>query len=112
MKQGKLKLKKAPRLYLKKRLGAFFKKSYRFATKKPVSLTIGKNKDSFFNKHRSPIPKYFKESVAELKKVTWPDRRKTLSLTLAVVVFVSVFTLIIAAADFGLNKAAERIFLK
>jgi preprotein translocase subunit SecE len=60
---------------------------------------------------RPRIPKYFKESITELKKVTWPGRKEALKLTLAVFIFSAFFALIIVIADFGFQKLAERLFL-
>jgi preprotein translocase subunit SecE len=60
---------------------------------------------------RPRIPKYFKESITELKKVTWPGRKEAWKLTLAVFIFSAFFALIIVIADFGFQKLAERLFL-
>ncbi len=57
-------------------------------------------------------PKYFRESWAELKKVTWPNRQETWRLTWAVFIFSAFFALFTSLADFGLTKAVERIILK
>jgi preprotein translocase subunit SecE len=58
-----------------------------------------------------PLPQYVRDSVNELKKVTWPSRSETWKLTLAVFIFSAVFTLIIVIADFGFEALAERLFL-
>jgi len=56
-------------------------------------------------------PRYFRESFAELKKVTWPTRRESWRLTIAVFVFSVVFAAVIVAADIGYKQLAERLFL-
>jgi len=54
-------------------------------------------------------PKYFRDSYAELKKVTWPSRKETWRLFLAIVVFSVVLAALIAVVDFGFEKLIERV---
>jgi len=56
--------------------------------------------------------RYFRESWKELRNVTWPNRRETLKLTLAVFVFAIGFGLIISVVDFGLDKLFKELLLK
>lgn len=53
--------------------------------------------------------RYFRESWHELRKVTWPTRRETYKLTLAVFVFAVSFGLLIALVDFGLDKVFKQL---
>lgn len=55
---------------------------------------------------------YFKDAWKELKLVTWPSRRETRQLTLAVFAFAFVFGLIITIVDYGLDKIFKRIILQ
>jgi preprotein translocase SecE subunit len=57
------------------------------------------------------IPRYFKESWQEISKVSWPNRRETTRLTIAVFVFAVVFTTIVAILDFGLDKLFREIII-
>jgi len=61
---------------------------------------------------RIVVPKYFRESWRELKEVSWPDRRQTVKLTFAVVVFATVFCVAIAIVDYGLDKLFRQDMLK
>lgn len=54
---------------------------------------------------------YVVGSWQELRKVTWPDRKQTLKLTLAVFIFAFVFGAIIAVTDYGLDKLFRKILL-
>jgi preprotein translocase SecE subunit len=54
---------------------------------------------------------YLRSSWKELRKVTWPDRRATVKLTVAVFIFAIVFGTIIAVADYGLDKLFHKILL-
>lgn len=82
-------------------------------TKKEYHLPLPGNKpDKFLGKKRSFIPRYFKESWQELKLVTWPDRRTTIRLTIAVLIFAVVFGLAIAIVDFGLDKIFRKLILE
>lgn len=60
---------------------------------------------------RHIIPRYFRRSVGELRQVTWPDRKQSRQLTLAVVMFATVFGIVVAILDYGLDKAFKKVFL-
>lgn len=65
----------------------------------------------FLTKNRRVTPRYFRESWAELKQVTWPNRKETTSLTLAVVAFALVFSVMIGIIDYGLDKIFKTLLL-
>lgn len=69
--------------------------------------TVGR----FLNKKRRFVPKYFRESWAELRQVTWPDRKTTVRLTIAVFIFAIAFALMIAVVDYGLDKIFRKVIL-
>lgn len=54
---------------------------------------------------------YFASSWRELKQVTWPNRKETFKLTVAVFIFALVFGLAVAVVDYGLDKIFRRILL-
>jgi preprotein translocase SecE subunit len=56
--------------------------------------------------------KFFRSAWQELKGVTWPDRKQTTQLTIAVFVFALVFGLIVTIADLGLDKLFKKVLLK
>jgi preprotein translocase SecE subunit len=58
------------------------------------------------------LPKYFRESWREVRQVTWPTRKETINLTVAVFVFSVIFTTIVAILDFGLDKLFREIIIK
>lgn len=58
------------------------------------------------------IPKYFRQSWMELRQVSWPDRRQTVKLTFAVIMFATVFGVVLAIIDFGLDKLFKSLLLK
>jgi len=55
---------------------------------------------------------YFRDSWKEVKQVTWPGRKETTQLTLAVFVFAISFGLLIAVVDFGLDKLFKEVLLR
>lgn len=57
-------------------------------------------------------PAYFRNSWKELRQVTWPNRRESWQLTTAVIVFATVFGVLIAVVDFGLDKLFKQVLLK
>jgi preprotein translocase subunit SecE len=56
-------------------------------------------------------PRYFRNSVQELKLVTWPNWKQSRRLTWAVLVFAIVFGVIVALVDFVLDKVFRKILL-
>lgn len=48
---------------------------------------------------------YFKESKEELSKVTWPTRKQTIEMTIAVIVVVLIVGFYLGAADYILSEA-------
>ena len=56
-------------------------------------------------------PTYFRESWKELRQVTWPTRRETWQLTLAVIIFSTIFGVIVAVVDYGLNKLFKQLLI-
>lgn len=57
-------------------------------------------------------PRYFKNAWQELKQVTWPTRRETWRLTLAVFIFAIIFGLLIAGVDWILDQIFKKVILK
>jgi len=58
------------------------------------------------------LPTYLRNSWKELRQVTWPGRKESWQLTLAVILFAVIFGLLIAVVDFGLDKAFKQVLLK
>jgi preprotein translocase subunit SecE len=56
------------------------------------------------------IGRFFREVVAELRKVIWPSRRELRNYTVVVVVFVAVMLTIVGLLDLGLAKAVLFVF--
>lgn len=65
----------------------------------------------FLTKSRKITPSYFRSSYKELKKVTWPNRKETWRLMVAVFIFATVFGLTITLVDFVLDKLFKQAFL-
>jgi preprotein translocase SecE subunit len=57
-------------------------------------------------------PRYFISSWKEVKQVTWPSRRETLRLTLAVFIFAAAFGVVVYFVDIGLDKLFKKVVLK
>ena len=58
------------------------------------------------------LPRYVRNSWRELRHVTWPNRRESLRLTSAVIIFATIFGILIAIVDFGLDKVFKKVILK
>lgn len=66
----------------------------------------------FMTKTRRFTPTYFINSWRELRQVTWPNRRTTWKLVMAVFIFAFFFGTIIALVDFGLDKVFKQLLLR
>ncbi|MDT0322921.1 preprotein translocase subunit SecE [Streptomyces sp. 8K308] len=53
---------------------------------------------------------FYRQVVAELRKVVWPSRRQLSTYTTAVIVFVIVVICILTVIDFGFSRAVEYVF--
>lgn len=81
--------------------------------KKEYYLPLPDNKAGrFLNKRRRLIPRFFIESFRELRQVQWPNKRTTLHLSTAVFLFAFFFGLLIALADYGLDKLFKALIIK
>lgn len=58
------------------------------------------------------VPRYVRNSFKELKLVTWPSFKESRRLTTAVIIFATVFGLLIAVTDYGLDKVFKKVILK
>ncbi len=58
------------------------------------------------------IPPYFRNSWKELKLVTWPNRKQTRQLTLAVIMFSVVLGTFVALLDLGFGKLFKQVIIK
>ena len=56
------------------------------------------------------IARFFREVVAELRKVIWPTRKELLTYTAVVVVFVTVVTALVAGLDYVFAKGVLWVF--
>ncbi|WP_457571360.1 preprotein translocase subunit SecE [Desulfovulcanus sp.] len=55
------------------------------------------------------IRDFFEEAKGELKKVTWPTRKETLTTSAAVLLLVLVVSLYLGLVDLGLAKIIEAL---
>ncbi|MDX2542651.1 preprotein translocase subunit SecE [Streptomyces sp. WI04-05B] len=53
---------------------------------------------------------FYRQIIAELRKVVWPTRNQLTTYTTVVIVFVIVMIGLVTVIDFGLNKAAKYVF--
>ncbi|ABK52067.1 preprotein translocase, SecE subunit [Acidothermus cellulolyticus 11B] len=53
---------------------------------------------------------WYRQIVAEMRKVIWPTRRELVTYTIVTVVFAVVMIAIVAGLDYGANWAVLKIF--
>lgn len=66
----------------------------------------------FLRPFRWLVPRYFVNSWREVRQVTWPNRRETWRLTLAVFIFAIVFGALVAGVDKVLDLLFKKVILK
>ncbi len=105
---GVSKSRKIPKIRVPKRIKSskkFFGKSYH--------LPLPDNRaGNILSKRVRIFPKYLKNSIAELRMVEWPNRKLTINLSFAVMIFAIVFGLYVSILDFGLDKIFKEVILK
>lgn len=57
---------------------------------------------------RNPF-KFFKEMGLELKKVTWPSRKDLITFSVAVLVFIGIFAVLVFGMDTGLSQGLKAL---
>jgi preprotein translocase subunit SecE len=53
---------------------------------------------------------FYRQIVAELRKVVWPTRNQLTTYTTVVIVFVVIMIALVTVIDYGLNHAAKYVF--
>ncbi|MEO8107756.1 MAG: preprotein translocase subunit SecE [Actinomycetes bacterium] len=53
---------------------------------------------------------FYRQVVAEMRKVVWPTRNELITYTIVVVVFVAAFAGLVLVFDIGVSKVVKAIF--
>ena len=59
---------------------------------------------------RTSLPTFYRQVVAELRKVVWPTQEQLITYFLVVMVFVLVMIAIVASLDLGFGKLVFWVF--
>ena len=59
---------------------------------------------------RTSLPTFYRQVVAELRKVVWPTQEQLVTYFIVVMVFVLIMMAIVAGLDLGLGKLAFWVF--
>ena len=65
---------------------------------------VAKEEKKAVQKQPNRIQRYFRETMGELRKVTWPTRQEATNLTIVVLIVISVMSIFLAVLDFIFNK--------
>ena len=60
---------------------------------------------------RHTLPKFVRDAFEELKNVTWPSLKQARQLTTAVLLFATIFAILVSTIDYGLDKIFKKVFL-
>lgn len=55
--------------------------------------------------------RFFGDTIAELKKVTWPTRQEAIRLTVTVLIVCIIIGAFLALADYGFSQLVEHVFM-
>ncbi|MFO7154341.1 MAG: preprotein translocase subunit SecE [Caldicoprobacter oshimai] len=58
---------------------------------------------------RKRIAKYFRDVISEVKKVSWPDRKELVNATIAAIVFIVIFAIVVGIVDLILGQLLKLI---
>jgi preprotein translocase subunit SecE len=61
-------------------------------------------------RNRTSPALFFRQSVAELRKVIWPTRRELITYTTVAMVFIIVMVVIVTSLDYGFTKLVIALF--
>lgn len=86
-------------------------KKVRVIGKKEYHMPLPSNKLGRILGKRVRFPKFLREAWAEIKLVSWPNRRDTMRLTMAVFIFSIIFGVFVGVLDFGLDKIFKNFIL-
>jgi preprotein translocase subunit SecE len=76
--------------------------------KKKKELTM-EGQPSGMSEKLGQVREFFEQAQVELKKVTWPTRKETLTTSTAVVILVVIMSLFLGLVDIGLARIIEAI---
>ncbi|MDD6735922.1 MAG: preprotein translocase subunit SecE [Clostridiales bacterium] len=68
---------------------------------------MAENKNTAASKNKAM--KFFKETKAEMKKVSWPTKNQLFHNTLIIVVFIIIATVVLSLLDAGFEKVLSLI---
>ena len=72
-------------------------------------VPLGRRRDGGPGRLKS-LGVFYRQVVAELRKVIWPDRQTLITYTTVVLVFVTVMVVIVALLDLGFSQAVVAVF--
>ncbi len=73
------------------------------------SSRVGRRRDGGPGRIRS-IAVFYRQVVAELRKVIWPSRQELITYTSVVLVFVVFMVLLVSLFDFAFSQAVLKVF--
>ena len=69
-----------------------------------------RNASSGITRIPARVSLYYRQVVAELRKVIWPTRTQLVTYTVVVIVFVTIMVAILALLDFAFSWAVLEVF--
>jgi preprotein translocase subunit SecE len=73
-------------------------------------MLVAKKKSKKTNKKQSGITRFYRETIGELRKVTWPTRQEALNLTGIVILVTFGMSALLGIIDFLFSRGFALIF--
>jgi preprotein translocase subunit SecE len=70
----------------------------RIACQKELSVAKGDKKKT--SKQSNFITRYFRETIGEMRKVSWPTRKEAINLTIVVLIVITVMSTFLGVLDY------------
>ncbi len=71
---------------------------------------MAKTKKRVAKKQPNAITRFFRETVGELRKVSWPSREEAVNLTKIVVIVMALMAVFLGGLDFAFFRFFEYLF--
>ena len=62
-------------------------------------------------KKRRSLIRFFKDVAGELKKTTWPTGKELMKTTIAVIIFIAIFAVVVYGIDTGLGAVFKFVVI-
>jgi preprotein translocase subunit SecE len=78
--------------------------------KHPEEKAVAKDEKKAIQKQPNRVQRYYRETIGELRKVTWPTRQEATSLTIVVLIVIAAMSAFLGLLDYIFGQFFLLIF--